>query len=99
MYVLRVIGLSDDIALSMVFFPILGLWFWNRQSEQDRFNGMAFPVLFTAFFLSVSSLTIERIGLFFEIVYAITLAGTIFGIFWVMTLLLTLWGAKTGPFS
>lgn len=99
MYGFKLVGASDDVALFAICVPVLGLYVWNRQSDRDLFNGMALPTLVLMFFISLMGVAIEESGAFFEIVHAIGLLGALFGVLWVMSLLLTLWGPKTGPFS
>lgn len=93
------LGFGGDVALLVLFLPVLGLYIWNRFGERDRFYGMALPTLVFVTFWNIFGVGLDGAGAFYQALEGIGLIGTLLGLLWVMTLLLTLWGPRTGPLS
>ena len=91
--VLGALDVPSDVRLGLLFLPVLALLLWNKSQERDRFHGLALPTFIFASFVSLGGFAEGKSGVLLESLHAAGVAGTIISLVWIMTLLMTLWGA------
>ena len=92
MLVLKAIGAPAGFPVGLMFIPVLALVLWNRTQEQDRFYGLGLPMLVFISLFSLVGFAEDMSGSVAENLNTVGRIAVCIALFWIMTLLLTLWG-------